>query len=345
MPDYSLVPVDHQPDFGDLSLVPVDYNPFSAEGTVEQAQTQPAQNLPARPPQQAATGPDLPDVGAPLIGDGGQFSPGVPWANKAADIASKLVENTFSGAISLVATPGAIMQPNPYPPGSEDAFWYEDQRQQLINKAAPAMAFAMLGAGAPMAESGAVGALGGKLPRLGTAESSKILPEELAGQTRSQIPDLADDKGLVPGAKGIARGVAATEERAAAIAKSELSANAPTGKYYSVWFETKLSPASYRASREAHYQEANENLLREMAGDADHARIMQDAGVDLRRTPTGLAPRTPPAGFTWHHGDDPGVMQLVPRQQHERGSIFQGILHPNGRGGYSKWGKPLSSSD
>jgi hypothetical protein len=32
MPDYSLVPVDYQPDFSDFSLVPVDYDPFSADG-------------------------------------------------------------------------------------------------------------------------------------------------------------------------------------------------------------------------------------------------------------------------------------------------------------------------
>jgi hypothetical protein len=192
MPDYSLVPVDYQPDFDDYSLVPVDYDPFSADGPTQPAQPQPAQNQPARPPQQPATGPDLPDVGAPLIGDGGQFSPSVPWANKAADIASKLAGNAFRGATNLVATPGAIMQPNPYPAGSEEAFWYDDQREQLINKAAPAMAFAMMGAGTPMAESGAVGALGGKLT------SPEILSEELAGQTRSQIRDLAVAKGLVP---------------------------------------------------------------------------------------------------------------------------------------------------
>src|SRR5450756_1198053 len=192
MSDYSLVPVDYLPEFEGVSLVPVDYNPFSADGTTQPTQPQPAQNQPARPPQQPATGPDLPDVGAPLIGDGGQFSPGVPWASKAADIASKLVGNAIHGAINLAATPGVIMQPNPYPPGLEEAFWYDDQREQLINKAAPAMAFAMLGAGAPMAESGAVGALGGKL------SSPEILSEELAGQTRSQIRDLAADKGLVP---------------------------------------------------------------------------------------------------------------------------------------------------
>ena len=50
MPDYSLVPVDHQPDFDDYSLVPVDYDPFAADGVTQQAQIQqPAQ------PQAAST--------------------------------------------------------------------------------------------------------------------------------------------------------------------------------------------------------------------------------------------------------------------------------------------------
>jgi len=40
MDDFSLVPVDHQPEFDDFSLVPVDYDPFSADGTTQQAQTQ-----------------------------------------------------------------------------------------------------------------------------------------------------------------------------------------------------------------------------------------------------------------------------------------------------------------
>ena len=195
MPDFSLVPVDHQPEFSDVSLVPVDYEPFGAEGATQPAQAQPAQpqpaqNQPERPPQQTATGPDLPDVGGPLIGDGGQFSRGVPWANKAADIASKLAGNAFRGAINLAATPGAIMQPNPYPPGSEEASWYDDQREQLINRAAPAMAFAMLGAGAPMAETGAVGALGGKLPPLarGVAEESHHpWPKYLGGAVKQEL--------------------------------------------------------------------------------------------------------------------------------------------------------------
>ncbi|WP_421917381.1 HNH endonuclease [Mesorhizobium sp.] len=52
-----------------------------------------------------------------------------------------------------------------------------------------------------------------------------------------------------------------------------------------------------------------------------------------------MAPRTAPDGFSWHHSDKPGVMQLVPRSQHRNGSIFQKVLHPNRGGGFSQWGK------
>jgi hypothetical protein len=61
MPDFSLVPVDHQPDFSDISLVPVDHDPFSADGAIQQAGTQPES-----PPQQLALGADQPELGAPV---------------------------------------------------------------------------------------------------------------------------------------------------------------------------------------------------------------------------------------------------------------------------------------
>jgi RHS repeat-associated protein len=114
----------------------------------------------------------------------------------------------------------------------------------------------------------------------------------------------------------------------------------PSGQFYSVAFETRLSPSSYPGVlRPAHFQEANEALLRAMEADAQFAQIMQQGGVNLQRTATGLAPRTSPAGWTWHHAPEPGVMQLVPRSQHAPGSIFQDVLHPGGQGGYSIWGQ------
>lgn len=64
MPDYSLLPVDHQPDFDGYSLVPVDHNPFAADGLAQQAQIQEAQ----APPQPPATGAGESDAMAPTAG-------------------------------------------------------------------------------------------------------------------------------------------------------------------------------------------------------------------------------------------------------------------------------------
>jgi hypothetical protein len=45
MPDFSLVPVEHQPDFSDVSLIPVDHDPFSADGAIQQPGMQPESQL------------------------------------------------------------------------------------------------------------------------------------------------------------------------------------------------------------------------------------------------------------------------------------------------------------
>ncbi|MGY4317826.1 hypothetical protein [Bradyrhizobium sp. JR3.5] len=84
MPDYSLVPVDHQPDFDDYSLVPVDHDPFAADGSAQLAQiqqpqtpTQPAQPQPQTPPQQPATGAGQPGVNGPATGNSPSGSGGI----------------------------------------------------------------------------------------------------------------------------------------------------------------------------------------------------------------------------------------------------------------------------
>jgi hypothetical protein len=96
MAEYSLVPVEHQPDFENVSLVPVDHDPFSDSGTLLQAPTQlaqmpiqspqsqpqvqqaqfwqpqaePAQPEPPAQPQQPATAADQPAVDGPVPGSG-----------------------------------------------------------------------------------------------------------------------------------------------------------------------------------------------------------------------------------------------------------------------------------
>nr|WP_240433701.1 RHS repeat-associated core domain-containing protein [Vibrio cholerae] len=115
---------------------------------------------------------------------------------------------------------------------------------------------------------------------------------------------------------------------------------AKDAKAYSTIFETTLKKTSYPGkSRAKHFQEANENLLSQMEIDSEFNNMMKHLGVDIKRTSTGLAPRRPPEGFTWHHEVEDGLMRLVPREQHTPGSAYWNVLHPNGRGGYSIWGK------
>ena len=68
MPDFSLVSVDHQPDFGDISFVPVDHDPFGADGMIEQARTQLESQS-----QRLATVSDLRGYGGGSRGSDGGF--------------------------------------------------------------------------------------------------------------------------------------------------------------------------------------------------------------------------------------------------------------------------------
>jgi hypothetical protein len=99
MAEFSLVPVDHQPDFSDVSLVPVDHDPFSADDEtqrveIQQAQAQPAQSQPESLPHQPATGVGQPDVGAPGNADRGLLNGG---PNPALDQGGSAEPAPFSG--------------------------------------------------------------------------------------------------------------------------------------------------------------------------------------------------------------------------------------------------------
>src|ERR1700694_4870905 len=77
MPDYSLVPVDYQPDFEGVSLVSVDYDPFAADAVPQRAQIHQPQPKRKSPPQQPpATGAGQPDAGPPAAGGGPSGSDG-----------------------------------------------------------------------------------------------------------------------------------------------------------------------------------------------------------------------------------------------------------------------------
>ncbi len=153
---------------------------------------------------------------------------------------------------------------------------------------------------------------------------------------------LAEDLLFVASLGGSQARTAGTRIAAEGVKKATQAAATatPKGQVYSVAAEVKLSPTSYPGvSRRAHIQEANEHLLGSMEADPSLAQRMGGMGIKIDRTVTGRSPSSPPSDWTWHHAPEPGIVQLVPREQHASGSIFQRTLHPGGIGGYAIWGR------
>lgn len=151
----TLVPVDHEPDFGGVSFVPVDHNPFSADGLVQQARAQLA-SQPERFPTSYRN----------------------PEADAAAMSPETFANPYVKGLIGDLAT---------LPKRAIDA---STQDVQHLGEAGytptaigPAVetAMAMAGTGMPMAEKGAAGIFGGRLAQ--TADHAALArAEEMASK-------------------------------------------------------------------------------------------------------------------------------------------------------------------
>ena len=113
--------------------------------------------------------------------------------------------------------------------------------------------------------------------------------------------------------------------------------------HYSVLQRVELRPGTLSASDGNHFRQGNRQVHEMMQADPKiAARIeAQFPGVTSHVTPGprgGFADTSPP-GLTWHHHPDkPGVLELVPRPQHQAGGPVQGSLHPGGTGGRENWG-------
>ena len=64
----------------------------------------------------------------------------VGWANR-------LGEGLMGGVLRMLETPGAMMKPNPYPPGSEEAAFFDAGKKSAMVDWAPGMALNTMGAG------------------------------------------------------------------------------------------------------------------------------------------------------------------------------------------------------
>ncbi len=188
MPDFSLVPVDHQPDFSDVSLIPVDHDPFSADGTIQQAGTQPESQ-----PQPLTTGAGQSNVGA-AANNAQPPESGESW-NPDSDQPTTPSAAPMLPPNKVAFKPFDELKPATYTP-----------TQHIGNFAASALMGLGMQPYTANDLTSRVGNVLGLTP-LGVAGSALDL---IDAKRREDLPGvLAAAAGMVPGAKGVARGVAA----------------------------------------------------------------------------------------------------------------------------------------
>jgi hypothetical protein len=174
--------------------------------------------------------------------------------------------------------------------------------------------------------------------RLGPEFAERVAPataqEEPAAVSAAAKTDLAASPSLAK-----AESAPATNAASGAETAPEAVAQLPTEP--DVAYQTYLLRKTEGTGRKRHIREANENYLKATEDDPGLALAMSKLGIKIERTPRGKVPWKPPEGWTWHHHPhDEGLMQLMPRSQHESPQ-FQAILHPfkYGGGGHAKWGQ------
>jgi len=124
--------------------------------------------------------------------------------------------------------------------------------------------------------------------------------------------------------------------------------------YYSTIFQAKLKKDQHFSGKpdRLHFQESNRQFYEMMQRDTQFKQAMETAfpgiGNSVRPFINGNFPSRPPIGhgLTWHHNAyEPGLMELIPRQQHIAPGSVQKNLHPNQEGGMKLWGGGRNSSN
>jgi hypothetical protein len=137
---------------------------------------------------------DLPDVGPAPIGDGGKFSEGSPWANKAADIGSKIAGNSVIGAATLpyryVKGTVDAAREEPFSEGSEAAL-------RNVGALTGEMGMQMAGRGKPDGNTSGVfvGPYGAHMLRdadRGAMKPHPVIGQEVAERASSLRPEFQD---------------------------------------------------------------------------------------------------------------------------------------------------------
>ena len=110
------------------------------------------------------------------------------------------------------------------------------------------------------------------------------------------------------------------------------------GKYH-VFHEHSLNRSEYKIKDSEQFSLANKSVHQRLQTDHEFRKTMHskypDAVKDVQPSASGRFKGKSPTGLTWHHGDEPGSLQLVDRKDHRE---YHKIYHPDGTGGRNKWG-------
>ena len=116
----------------------------------------------------------------------------------------------------------------------------------------------------------------------------------------------------------------------------------PNGEFYSVGYEYELDPLNIGTTHSRHTYAANKALLADIEAYPEYASTMEELIPGI--TNYLRAGKNPPEWVWHHHPFREGILQLVPQEQHIRGSIFWDTLHPGGFGGWHNWAVPAGAT-
>ena len=106
------------------------------------------------------------------------------------------------------------------------------------------------------------------------------------------------------------------------------------GKYH-VFESVTLDPKLQYKSDPVQFRYANKQLLNHLDTDAAFRKDMFTRHPELADWVKNGDLSASPKGFTWHHSEATGILELVDRGDHNK---FHGIYHPSGQGGRAIWG-------
>lgn len=323
MDDYSLVPVEHQPDFENVSLVPVDHDPFSADGVMQQAPSEQAQGQPAQPPlQQPATG-----VGRLYVGPAAKNTQASkadePWEPDAGNDDTSTLDRSAASTPDKTASDWSRFN-QPFGELKSATFTPTQQIGYQATDALTALGMQPYTANDLATRIGNV--LG--LTPLGVAGSALDL---IDAKRRDDLSGAATAAaGLIPGPKGVGR--VASKEAGALTGKVRLSpASWAAIKGYAGVGTTAKGGPTFAATEHlypaAQGQRSVVKIRLTGSRRSDFARANKEAGLT----------DTPP-GYAWHHADDfdpqsgEASLELIKQSAHlatlpHAGSVAQYVKH------------------